>query len=129
MANLTEDELSRMIRDERLDERERCRLLVKMRGDIARKSATRLRAKGSYTARTILPLRRFGQKFTAVKPEWEKAARDMDAVAEAFYGVASGIERGWDPRTLADPDERVRIHPAPMSLDERLEATKKANGL
>ncbi len=92
----------------RRDEAERCRLLVKMRGDMARVAAKKLRADGSFSLRALWPP---FKKYTRVAPTWEKAARDMDAVADAFDAVARGIALGWDPRDLdkPSPDEKIKL--------------------
>lgn len=93
------------------DERERCYLLCKMRGDISRASAAKLRKDGTFTTRSIWPP---FKRVTCVFPKWEEAAHDLDLVAEAFYAVAKGIREGWDPRNIPGADEKVTIGKGPM---------------
>jgi len=109
-------------------ERLRCEMLIKMRSDMVRRDAARLRERGAYPTTILWPLRDFGKRVVAVLPKWEQRARDMDAVAEAFDSVQRGVRQGWDPRKIeVDPDER--IHPAPQTDGERLDALGKANGI
>lgn len=86
------------------DERLRCELLIKMRSDMIRRDAARLRREGSYPTTILWPLRDFGKKVIAVAPKWEQRARDMDAVADAFDGVQRGVRQGWDPRKVKPDD-------------------------
>jgi hypothetical protein len=88
------------------EETERCALLCEMRGDIARASASKLRTDGTFTSRSIWPPFKLG---TFVMPKWERAARDMEQVGEAFDMVAHCIRKGYDPRDL-QPHEKSKEH-------------------
>lgn len=104
MSDLSEDELHKMIDDAVRDETERCALLCEMRADIALVSATKIRTAGTFTARSIWPP---FKKETFVAPKWEKAAQEMEAVAQAFNSVGHGCRAGWDPRKIK-PDEKIK---------------------
>lgn len=89
----------------RLDDTERCARLCQMRADISRASAAKVRRDGTFTVRMIWPP---FKKREVVALKWEAAARDHDAVANAFEVVATCIRKGYDPRTpKIDPDERI----------------------
>lgn len=102
MANLTEDEIAKMLDGARRDETERCALLNERLADIHEASATRTRKEGSYEVRALWP---FGAKIVCVKPGWERNARIYEAAAHSLRTVARCVRAGHDPRKI---DERLR---------------------
>jgi hypothetical protein len=86
----------------RADETDRCAQLVEMRADIARETALRLRRDGSYVGHNLWPL---FSKTVAVRPAYERYAREMEAVAAAFEVVARCMRLRYDPRRPANKVE------------------------
>jgi hypothetical protein len=97
------------VQDAVADERERCALLCEARGDISRASAAKVRKDGLYPAW-------FGVRMY-VHPKWEKAARDLDSIAEAFDVVADCIRKGYDVRKEIDPRAQIK-RPAVKPCDD-----------
>jgi hypothetical protein len=84
------------------DATERCALLVEMRAGITRKSARKIREAGSYPTYALWPPFKRG---TSVHPKWERAARDLEEVAQAFEVVAHCIRLGFDPRNIKEKSD------------------------
>jgi xanthine/CO dehydrogenase XdhC/CoxF family maturation factor len=116
------DDYQRGIDRARDDETERCALLCKMRGDIARESAAKFRKDGTFRGL-------FGGTHIAYK--WEKAARDMEAVGKAFDAVAHCIRMGYDPRELERKEreaEKINLMQQALTPEQAADLLRRMPG-
>lgn len=106
MANLTEDEIKKML----ADEAERCALLAEALAKRWERSAAKIRDQGTYYVRALWPP---FKRIKCVTPRWEQAAKDTEAAAHGLRTIARGAREGWDPRKLkdGDPDKPVSARP------------------
>jgi hypothetical protein len=115
MANLTEDEIGKMVDDavrevtEKMaeavaKERERCALLAEALAFVWERSARKMRERGTYTTRALWPPLK---KMTFVAPAFERAAKDIESAAKGLRdAVVVGIRAGWKPLPeFAEPAE------------------------
>lgn len=91
------------------DERERCAWLCEELAGRWERSAAKLRVDGSYTTRALWPP---FKEVKCIKPNWEKAADDVDAAVHGLRTVARGIREGWDS------EERPRSRMAAAVLED-----------
>lgn len=106
MSNLTEDELHEMITKAVERERERCARLMELRAAITEGSAAKLRAEGTFSGSEFSLRWPFIRSVPCIGYKWERAARDLDAFAQAMHVMAKCIRLGYDPDTLLSPKKK-----------------------
>lgn len=105
------------------DERERCVWLCEQLAERWERSAAKLRADGSYTTRAIYPL---FKKVTCIKPNWRKAADDIDAAVHGLRTVARGIREGWDSKERSCADDFLTATWCARMIDEMMAGERAA---